>query len=550
MAGGFNWGVGITARVFCVALIPLACTSTHEPGRAGGERVGTVSQAVSQPTLNPVEQIWVGSHSAPSQVPASYPPSPFAFSPAPVRGVRAGRDGLSAYTGPRDETILWSDDLAGPVRSTAALATDGTIYVGSHAGFLAALQPDGGEKWRVEVGAPVDSSPAIAFDGTIYVGSAAGKLYAIGPSGGTNWVFAPQPPHGEPLGCEKPNATCAPDEQQNFAVAPVMGVDGSIYVVSYGGELYAVHPDGNEAWRFHAPGPGAFPVALGFSSDIYLGAGTALYAIRSDGTQRWRFRVPGGVSSAPCVAYDGTIYVGSTLGRLYAIAPTGQERWVFRSHGRRVLRSGAHGGAPAAPATRISSAPAVTRKGTVYFGTADGRLYAVAPTGSKLWQCDATGAVTGSPALGANGTVYFGTDSGRIYAVGRSGDIVWKRSLGGAVRASPTVTQDDGLIVASDDHNLYTFGHPPVSAAQCKAAVGSSCACVCAACLPEYQQCEADPGCLAIRACSLAKSCAGSRCYRPSVCQSTIDASGGLFSASARRFLALARCAEPVCPGC
>jgi hypothetical protein len=62
--------------------------------------------------------------------------------------------------------------------------------VGSDDGKLFAINPDGTEKWTFSTGDTVRSSPAIGFDGTIYVGSYDGRLYAIyGDLGG----LAPSP---------------------------------------------------------------------------------------------------------------------------------------------------------------------------------------------------------------------------------------------------------------------------------------------------------------------------------------------------------------------
>ena len=55
-------------------------------------------------------------------------------------------------------------------------------------------RPDPGRiivaRWRFETGGDVDSSPAIGADGTVYVGSDDGNLYAIDPETGAEvWRF-------------------------------------------------------------------------------------------------------------------------------------------------------------------------------------------------------------------------------------------------------------------------------------------------------------------------------------------------------------------------
>ena len=67
--------------------------------------------------------------------------------------------------------------------------------------------------------------------------------------------------------------------------SPVVGVDGTIYIGSYDGNLYALKPNGPLKWNFRT----------------------------------------GGSASSPAVGADGTVYVGSDDGNLYAIdSGTGQ----------------------------------------------------------------------------------------------------------------------------------------------------------------------------------------------------------------------------------
>jgi outer membrane protein assembly factor BamB len=84
--------------------------------------------------------------------------------------------------------IIWqftdSDNL-GDVRTTPAIAPDGSIYFGSDDGLLYAVNPDGTRKWTFPI--PVDtndsnghSSPTVGNDGTVYIGSSSDfNLYAI-----------------------------------------------------------------------------------------------------------------------------------------------------------------------------------------------------------------------------------------------------------------------------------------------------------------------------------------------------------------------------------
>ena len=73
--------------------------------------------------------------------------------------------------------------------------------------------------WEFETGVYVYSSPAIGSDGTVYVGSYDGKLYAInGKSGVKLWEF----------------------ETGNVDSSPAVGSDGTVYVGSNDNKLYAI----------------------------------------------------------------------------------------------------------------------------------------------------------------------------------------------------------------------------------------------------------------------------------------------------------------------
>ena len=67
------------------------------------------------------------------------------------------------------------------MRSSPAIGSDDTVYVGSADKKLYAINGKSGVKlWEFETGSEVwFSSPAISSDGTVYVGSYDKKLYAI-----------------------------------------------------------------------------------------------------------------------------------------------------------------------------------------------------------------------------------------------------------------------------------------------------------------------------------------------------------------------------------
>ena len=66
------------------------------------------------------------------------------------------------------------------MRSSLAIGSDSTVYVGSSDNKLYAINGKTGVKlWEFDAGSTASSSPAIGSDGTVYVGSGDKKLYAI-----------------------------------------------------------------------------------------------------------------------------------------------------------------------------------------------------------------------------------------------------------------------------------------------------------------------------------------------------------------------------------
>ncbi|MEF8874404.1 MAG: PQQ-binding-like beta-propeller repeat protein, partial [Candidatus Thermoplasmatota archaeon] len=88
---------------------------------------------------------------------------------------------------------------------------------------------NGNERWSFDLGGEIQSSPAIGEDGTIYIGSRDGNLYAVNPDGTERWTF---------------------ETGDMITSSPAIGEDGKIYIGSRDGNLYAVNPDGREKWSF------------------------------------------------------------------------------------------------------------------------------------------------------------------------------------------------------------------------------------------------------------------------------------------------------------
>ena len=163
-----------------------------------------------------------------------------------------------------------------------------------------------------------------------------------------------------------------------------------------------------------------------FRHDLSRSGSTGSSATLPQGTLKWTFSTGSAIHSSPAIAYD-TVYFGSRDGKLYALdAATGTKRWEYQT------------------GSWVESSPAIVN-GVVYVGSNDGKLYAIdAYTGKNIWAFQTRYPVISSPAV-ANGIVYFGADDSHIYALdAATGKTLWAFETEGPVTSSPIVA--NGII--------------------------------------------------------------------------------------------------------
>ena len=161
-----------------------------------------------------------------------------------------------------------------------AVGPDGTIYAGGYA-----INHDGTAKWRFPAGY-IDS---IGRDGTIYISG--DSLYAINPDGTLQWQFTIGGSGGHCITTDCSVTSYVTIQQSSVAIGSNgilyfgSGVTDSTCSVSgctrYGaGNLYAMAPNGTLSWKF-AVGSTA---GLYFSvSDPAIGSNGTIYVGSSDG---------------------------------------------------------------------------------------------------------------------------------------------------------------------------------------------------------------------------------------------------------------------------
>ena len=321
-------------------------------------------------------------------------------------------------------TTVWADTFA--VQITAGAVTDETLVLSADDLALPEPGTPGALVWSFTVGSSffgsVWSSPALAPDGTVYIGSDDGYLYAINPDGTLLW---------------------SRETGGRVYSSPAIGADGTVYVGSYDGKLYAINPtDGTILWEYQTGGWIRSSPAVAADGVIYVGSDDELlHAVDPvTGEANWTFPAGGRVHSSPAIGADGTIYVGSYDGRLYAVNPNGLLRWFAQT------------------GDWVHGSPAIGADGTVYVGSYDGNVYALhGDTGAVDWSYNAGSWVPSSPAIGADGTLYIGVRGNALHAIDPvTHDAVWVFSTGpGGVYSSPAVGADGTVYFGSYDGNVY-----------------------------------------------------------------------------------------------
>jgi outer membrane protein assembly factor BamB len=349
------------------------------------------------------------------------------------------------------------------VVSSPAVAGDGTVLFGSHDGALYAVRPSGELRWKVQTGGRIWASPVVVSDrrggGIVLVGSDDDQLYAValrgpaGPGAAAGAGGAPLPAAGSVLGAGEGDGIvlwtfragpCATQTGKGPEGArcdvdggPTVGSDGTVYIGADG--LYAIGlADGQLRWK--ALGPEHCATAPALSPDeqtLYVGCrDDQLHAVAAaDGKPLWAYRTGDDVDGAPLVAADGTVYFGSDDHRLYALAPDGSLRWALVTGGE--LRSAPTFG-PAGAGRRL------------YVASYDGQLYAANVDGTAAWSVRAGARLGSGVRVLADGAILFGSQDDRLYAVERSGTVRWWVDLAEDVDTVPAVTTEGIVYVGTD----------------------------------------------------------------------------------------------------
>ena len=384
-----------------------------------------------------------------------------------------------------DGTEVWHLDMGPVTSSSVALASDGTLYVGSTDHKLYAVSSNGVLKWTFQTGGAIISSPALGPGGIVYFGSNDGKLYAVTPEGKLAWSYA--------TGGE-------------LRSSPAIGPEGNIYIGSMDGKLYAVKPDGTLKWEYTAEsaidlspvitlsesadelqmlfcaGKNIYYLKLDDGSEVLkrsfniethssptLGSTVDMITVGSDdgkvhftdGNNVWDYQTNGKVQAIPTVGPDGTVYIGSMDGRFYAIegSSNGWESQYWSKVGRDNKHRSSVDGMPWIRTRSYNDTEAVglSKNGDIlYVGL--GQFLGAYEGIVEKWHESISGIdeLFGAVTVGEE-MLYVTSTGGKLYAVNESnGSVEWSFDTGGSIYASAAIAAD-GTLYVGDGNYLYAI---------------------------------------------------------------------------------------------
>lgn len=286
----------------------------------------------------------------------------------------------------------WENGTGLYLRNIPPIAKDGTIYIGGFyqqsvtnftTGLIIALDQSNNTKWKFKTPDEYDGgiwgALAIGSNGTIYTVDASDGLFAINKQGKKLWSYQP-----DRLTCSSP------------AIAP----DGTIYVIDSDDNLYAIKPEGELLWKYPAGKDINYDPVTGIDGTVYIGTENSLLAVDKIGDKLWEYNLPDAAINRPSLANDGTIIITCADNNIYAINSDGSLKWNYNTNGN------------------VTSPTTIDAAGSIYFGTKpdSAKIISISNQGQLLWEYPLwLGYV--QPVIGADGTLYVGTAEGKIYAL-------------------------------------------------------------------------------------------------------------------------------------
>jgi len=279
--------------------------------------------------------------------------------------VYVGGDYTTLFEVSLDDGAVLAEHLVGTVGANPpSVASDGTIVCTTLDGKLLVLDPRTGEARTLDLESPIRTSAAVDFDGTVYVGADNGCLYAIDPgSAGILWSF---------------------DAGAPIRSSPVIHPDGHVLFGDDDGVFFALTPSGRLAWATELDGAVRYPAAVGPTETIYVGTTRGwLYALGASGDVLWEAKAGSLGIYSPVIGVWSDVYTTSLDGVLSGFSWDGRRLWsapeASRSEHAEAMRAGSDW---------FVGSPCLSGSDVIYALTRSGVVEAYDVSGELLWEFD------------------------------------------------------------------------------------------------------------------------------------------------------------------
>jgi hypothetical protein len=336
--------------------------------------------------------------------------------------------------------LRWAYDAGAPVTSPAVMA-DGTLVVGvlATSDQLRAVAADGTEVWKLSVGSGlVQGEPSLGAN-AIYVGTSGNRVYAVSLDGvsilngtgcdtGGNVAGSPavwsSPEYAIAasasgrLYATTTGSTCTPSSlTDTFSASPSIDRSGKVLAATATATAtlrkYSFDGAFTPDWSVQVGVNVGAPIAIDAAGAAFTGSQDAKLNLTTPAGSTATVKTLGGsIVDSPVILAGGDVVVGDQARVLHRFRPDGTQVWA---------------GEPVLDGPVL--APLVLAGGGVALlvPTAAGTIHALAADGTVLWG----GALTPGQALRAGnlhtpagaafGTAYFGSADGKLYAVAVEG---------------------------------------------------------------------------------------------------------------------------------
>ncbi len=198
--------------------------------------------------------------------------------------------------------LNWTFQSGGEIGSSPILSNDGsTVYFGSANGYFYAVNASNGKlKWSFQTGAGIVSSPALDSNGNVYFGSTDDYVYALTSTGALIWKY---------------------NTGSRIGSSPAIS-NNVLYIGNESGYLDAINiTTGKLIWSYQTGGYILSSPAVDADGTIYVGSEDGnLYAIKNNGSLYWKYSTGDVVGTSPVIAPGGYVYFGSNSDSVYCLS--------------------------------------------------------------------------------------------------------------------------------------------------------------------------------------------------------------------------------------